>query len=258
MSIPSSSDAVAISALSCPPFSRVSASRRLSFDRLPWCAVTAASRAARSGTAPGARHPPGIHEHNRGAVRANQRRQPVVLLLPDLVRHHGFERRERNSGRGPCGPVPFVHDRAGSRPSGPIARVPTRKRRPPRSVSAWPRDRDGAPSIATCCKRSRLTARCAPRRLPSPVDLVHDHGADVRSISRLRSPSRRIQRFGRRHQHAAACAAWRPSACGVSPVRTAAVMRGAVDPALRPPPMPRLGSERFLWISALSALSGDT
>ena len=30
-------------------------------------------------------HPPGVHEHNRGAVRADQRRQPVVVLLPDLV-----------------------------------------------------------------------------------------------------------------------------------------------------------------------------
>ena len=43
MSMPSSSDAVATSAFSCPVFSRVSASSRFSFDRLPWCAVTASS-----------------------------------------------------------------------------------------------------------------------------------------------------------------------------------------------------------------------
>src|SRR5438046_1838595 len=40
MSIPSSSDAVATSALSFPSLSRVSASRRFSLERLPWCDVT--------------------------------------------------------------------------------------------------------------------------------------------------------------------------------------------------------------------------
>src|SRR3989449_379529 len=40
MSMPSSSDAVATSALSFPSLSRCSASSRFSFDRLPWCDVT--------------------------------------------------------------------------------------------------------------------------------------------------------------------------------------------------------------------------
>ena len=45
----------------------------------------------------------------------------------------------------------------------------------------------------------------------------------------------------------------------VSPVRTAAVMRGASTPAASAScRMPRLGSARFLWMSALSALSGET
>ncbi len=45
----------------------------------------------------------------------------------------------------------------------------------------------------------------------------------------------------------------------VSPVRTAAVMRGASMPsALAASTMPRRGSARFLWMSALSALSGET
>ena len=42
-------------------------------------------------------------------------------------------------------------------------------------------------------------------------------------------------------------------------VRTAAVIRGAAIPSLSASSrMPRLGSARFLWISALSAFSGDT
>jgi hypothetical protein len=49
------------------------------------------------------------------------------------------------------------------------------------------------------------------------------------------------------------------SACVVSPVRTAAVIRGASIPcAAASSRMPRRGSARFLWMSALSALSGET
>ena len=45
----------------------------------------------------------------------------------------------------------------------------------------------------------------------------------------------------------------------VSPVRTAAVIRGAGSPASSARRwMPRLGSARFLWMSALSAFSGET
>ena len=49
------------------------------------------------------------------------------------------------------------------------------------------------------------------------------------------------------------------SAGVVSPVRTAAVIRGAGSPAASARRwMPARGSARFLWMSALSALSGDT
>ena len=49
------------------------------------------------------------------------------------------------------------------------------------------------------------------------------------------------------------------SDAGVSPVRTAAVMRGAATPAAAAiRSMPARGSARFLWMSALSALSGET
>ncbi len=39
------------------------------------------------------REPPCVHEHERCAMRADERRQAVVVLLPDFVRHHRFERR---------------------------------------------------------------------------------------------------------------------------------------------------------------------
>jgi hypothetical protein len=48
------------------------------------------------------------------------------------------------------------------------------------------------------------------------------------------------------------------SACVVSPVRTAAVIRGARSPASSASrSMFARGSARFLWMSALSAFSGD-
>ena len=47
-------------------------------------------------------HPPRVHEDERRPVCGDQRRQPVVVLLPDLVRHHRFERRAAGfRGRGP-------------------------------------------------------------------------------------------------------------------------------------------------------------
>ena len=49
------------------------------------------------------------------------------------------------------------------------------------------------------------------------------------------------------------------SADGVSPVRTAAVMRGAGRPSAAASRADAArGSARFLWMSALSAFSGET
>jgi hypothetical protein len=41
------------------------------------------------------REPARVDEHECRAVRADQLREPVVLLDPDLVRHDRFERRLR-------------------------------------------------------------------------------------------------------------------------------------------------------------------
>ncbi len=43
--------------------------------------------------------PPGIDEDQRRAMRLDQPGQPVVELLPDVGRHHGFERRVRDLER---------------------------------------------------------------------------------------------------------------------------------------------------------------
>jgi hypothetical protein len=42
------------------------------------------------------RHPPGVDEDERGAMRLDQRGEALIDLLPDLGRHHRFERRIRD------------------------------------------------------------------------------------------------------------------------------------------------------------------
>ena len=93
MSMPSSSDAVATRAFSAPVFSRCSASSRVSFDRLPWCAVTAVVAEPLGQMASQAfGHAPGVHEDQRRGVFLDQRCEPIVVLLPHFVRHHRIER----------------------------------------------------------------------------------------------------------------------------------------------------------------------
>ena len=59
------------------------------------------------------RHAPRIDEYQRRPVRLDERRQPVVIFVPDFVRHHRFER-----GAGDFDPeihvaaMPGVDDRA--------------------------------------------------------------------------------------------------------------------------------------------------
>ena len=114
----------------------------------------------------------------------------------------------------------------------------------------------------TCWSRSRLSARCAPLResitawISSTITV-----RAVRNISRLLLAVRRrysdsgvvTRMWGGLRSIAAR------SEEGVSPVRTAAVIFGASRPmssATRR--ISRLGSAKFLWMSALSALSGET
>ena len=58
-------------------------------------------------------HVPRVDEHERGLMLANQLGQPVVVLRPDLVRHHRIERRPRDLHADVhLTPVTFIDDRA--------------------------------------------------------------------------------------------------------------------------------------------------
>ena len=131
------------------------------------------------------RQPPRVHEDQRGLMRFDQLRQPIVVLLPDLVRHHRVERRARHlEAEIHVAAMTFVHHRASGRARFHSRRfrfrrrrstfagdvdvgVPTRKRATSSMgfcVAERPRRISGA--SATCCRRSSDSARCAPRRVP--------------------------------------------------------------------------------------------
>ena len=115
---------------------------------------------------------------------------------------------------------------------------------------------------ATCCSRSSDSARCAPRRVPMTAWISSTMTVrTVRSIARLRSAV--SSKYSDSGVVTRTCGGVRSIAarsdCVVSPVRTAAVIRGgssAIASATRR--MPRRGSARFLWMSALRAFSGET
>ena len=231
MSMPSSSDAVATSAFSCPDFSRVSASSRFSFDRLPWCAVTASSpsrslrwRASRSA----------IRRvfTNISVVRwaRDQRGEPVVVLLPDLVRHHRIERGARHlDAEIHLAAVAVVDDGAAGGIAGGRETWP-----PPRSASASRRGRCAAAGARQpAASRSSDSARCAPRRVPMTAWISSTITVrTVRSICRLRSAV--SSRYSDSGVVTRMCGGVRSIAarsdCVVSPVRTAAVILGASKP----------------------------
>ena len=61
-------------------------------------------------------HPSRVHEHQRRLVLTDEHRQPVVVLLPDLVRHHRLERRAGDFQVEVHGaPMPLVDNRAVAR-----------------------------------------------------------------------------------------------------------------------------------------------
>ena len=113
-------------------------------------------------------HPSRVDEHECGPVCGDQFGEPVVILGPDLVRHDRLERRtwhlQSESHRAA---VAFVDDRA--RGVTVLLTAPSRRgtEPPPRSAFALPRVRGaGAVPLTTSCSRSRVSARCAPRRVP--------------------------------------------------------------------------------------------
>ena len=93
MSIPSSSEAVATRALSAPVLSRCFGSEP---PFLGQASVVSRHRVLAQPLAEMARdalgQPPGVDEHERRPVFANQCGQAIVVLLPHLMRHDGIER----------------------------------------------------------------------------------------------------------------------------------------------------------------------
>ena len=185
--MPSSSEAVATSALSSPALSRSSARSRCSFARLPWCDVTASSPSRSARCARGAlREPARVDEHERRAVRADQLREPVVLLDPDLVRHDRLERRcGSSSARSRLRTWPSSMTRAAPvrrageergrarRSASCVAEMPTRvRRRRAQRLEPLERQRE---------MRAALVAR-------DRVDFVDDHRAHRRAASRGPTP----------------------------------------------------------------------
>jgi hypothetical protein len=106
------------------------------------------------------RHAARVDEHQRRPVRAIERRQPVVDIPPDLVRHHRFERRARQlDAESMSRRWPSSHDlaaaAAGRRGTRDLVDRLLRRRQADRASGC--RDR---------LQRSSDSARCAPRRVP--------------------------------------------------------------------------------------------
>ena len=205
------------------------------------------------------RHPARVDEHERGFVLADQGCQPVVVLLPYLVRHHRVERGARDLDVEIDPPaVPFVDDRAR------LGYAPDEEFRDLFNgflCSREPEPEDWLVGDLTQPLERQREMRTAPRT-DDGVNFVHDHrphgpaacACCARPSGASYSDSGVVTRMCGGVRTIAA-----RSLCVVSPVLTAAVIRGAARPAISARwRIPRRGSERFLWMSVLSALSGET
>ena len=215
-----------------------------------------------------ARHPlghaPRVDEDQRGAVLLDQLRQAAIDLLPDLGRHHRFERRVGNLERE-------------------IARARDGRSRRWRSRDASPRagaDQEARDLLDRLLRRRQADAQQADRRrarasrssdsarwLPrlfgrDGVDLVDDHGARGRQhlAAGLRA-EQDVERFRRRDDdvrrpaaHALAFA--RRRVAGAHP--GADRRRRAVRARRSSSRMPASGASRLRWMSLESAFSGET
>ncbi len=115
-------------------------------------------------------------------------------------------------------------------------------------VADNPRRNNGA--FATSCRRSNVTAKCAPRRVPMTAWI-----SSTITVRAVRSISRDFSAVSSRYSDSGVvtrmCGGLRSIAarsdCVVSPVRTAAVMRGAASPSSSATRrIPLRGSAKFL------------
>ena len=90
MSIPSSSDAVATSALSSPDFNRCSASKpMLARETAVMRRDVLLADSFPKMSCDSLRKPARVDENERGVVLANQLRESIVNFVPNLAGHHG-------------------------------------------------------------------------------------------------------------------------------------------------------------------------
>ena len=266
MSMPSSSDAVATSAFSVPALSRDSASNRRSFERLPWWAVTASS-------------PSRSLSSWRQRVRqgAACSRTPASSDAPESTRSGGRSTRPTTSFD-----ITASSDDCGISTSSSIARrcpssTMAQSARPASSTPAVPTRNRATSSIGFCVadrpmRCTRPSATClqplerqgevrTAARADHGVNLVDDdraHGAQHLAAALRRQ--QQVQRFRRRHQDVRR----RAEHGGALGLRRVAGANGARHAARRQPHVGHHaadaapGSARFLWMSALSAFSGET
>ena len=142
------------------------------------------------------RHPPRVDEHQRRPVVADQRGEPVVVLLPDFVRHHGVERRPRDLDREiHLAAVSFVYHRAAAA-GGQIIRDLRDWLLRGRQADAQERTFGNLLQALEGERKVRAAPRADHR-----VDLVHDDGANrVEHLTAALGRQQQVQRLGRRDE----------------------------------------------------------
>ena len=279
MSMPSSRLEVATTQGSRPPLSSSSTSVRCSRDIDPWCALAtvAAAAAADPGlpdglgrerveilgrldllggqlVEPGGEplgQPPGVGEHDRGAVLPDQLQQPPLDRRPDRRPLRGAGRRPDHLLVGAAGSGPLVErGQVGHRHlDGDLDRLRDRRldHRPPagrrpgtwrprRSGAPWPRARSAGPGASSSSSsRSSDSARCAPRLVPTTACT-----SSTITVCTPRSDSRAAEVSIRNSDSGVVTstsggvrANCRRSSAGVSPVRMPTVMSGTGSPSRR-------------------------
>ena len=266
MSMPSSSDAVATSARSSPRLSRCSASSRCSRDEAAVMRGDVLVAEALRQMARGALgETPRVDEDQRRAVLAHELGEPVVDLLPDLARHHGFERRRRQLDREiALAHMAGVDDRAVGPARGASLRSPTRKRAmssigfcvadSPMRISSRPA------SASQPLERQREVRAALVRR--ERMDLVDDHRARGREHLAARLAGEQdVQRLGRGDDDVRRA----PAHLGALGLRRVAGAHRAADVGVGQAEALELGARcrasgtsRLRWMSFDSAFSGET
>ena len=145
-----------------------------------------------------------VDEDERGAVLENQRRQPVVVLLPHLARHDGFKRRPRHLERQvEIAPVPLVDHRAVGRAGLVHVRASDEKARD--LVHRALRRRQADPLQGLTGQRGEALQRqremgAAPRA-DDGVNLVDDDGPHrPQALAAALRRQQQVQRFRRRDE----------------------------------------------------------